>query len=446
MRATATDTPRRFSRLRREEGALLLEVVFSTLVVALVSAAVLTGVSGSVKVATKNRERSVATQLAEQDQERMRSYKATELDGYSNSQTKTVRGIAYTVDSKTEWYFDSSGTKSCTSDGNKASYLKLISTVTPQGGRPGSAVTETSLLAPPNGTFSTTKGALAVMVVDRSGNPRANMTVNLTGGSFSGSDVTNSSGCANFFNVPVGSPAVTYTVTFAATGLVDRSGNASPSVTTGIVGGQQTLVTEELDGPVDIDVNFDTKVGTAAAVPAKAQYARLQSSGLPAPFYLSQSLGSFPTSNNTFSWTSLYPFTSGYAAYGGPCDANDPTDYGATGYSTAVTPGGGPYTITARLPAINIRVQRGGTNYAGADVKVWQGDTGCTSFTYPLQITNSSGAMPNPAFPWGNFWICVDDNRSSPQLKWTAVANTAAAGTATQTINLSSGTSSGSCP
>jgi hypothetical protein len=283
------------------------------------------------------------------------------------------------------------------------------------------------------------------MVVDRSGNPRTNMTVNLTGGSVSQTDVTNSSGCANFFNVPVGSPAVTYTVTFAATGLVDRSGNSSPSLTTGIVGGQQTLVTEELDVPVTINVAFDTKVGTNAAVPWRSQYARIQSSGLPAPFYLSQSLGSFPSTNNTFQWTSLYPFTSGYAAYAGSCDANDPTDYGAAGYSTAVVPGGGPYTITVRMPSINLRVQRSSADYAGADVKVYQFDTGCSQLPYPTQLTNSSGAIPNPGYPWGNYWICVDDNRSSPVLKWVNLLNTSAAGTATTIVNLSSGTSSGSC-
>jgi type II secretory pathway pseudopilin PulG len=445
MRAPVTDNPCRLSRLRREDGALLLEVIFSTLVVAMVSAAVLTGVSGSVTTATKNRERSVAASLAEQDQERMRSYKATELDGYSATTTKTVRGIQYQVASSTAWYFDSSGTKSCTSNGNKASYLRLISTVTPLGNRPGAAVTETSLLAPPNGTLSTTKGALAVMIVDRSGNPRPNIVVSLNGGSVAQSDTTNSSGCANFFNLPVGSPATTYTVTPSAPGLVDRSGDSSPTLATGVVGGQQTLVTMELDVPVTINVAFDTKVGTNAAVPWRSQYARLVSSGLPSPSFLQGSLGSYPTTNNTFQWTSLYPFTSGYAAYAGNCDANDPTDYGSAGYSTAVTPGGGPYTITARMPSLNLRVQRSGVDYAGADVKVYQFDTGCSQTPYPTQLTNSSGAIPNPGYPWGNYWICVDDNRSSPVLKWVNLLNTSAAGTATTTVSLTSGTTSGSC-
>ena len=448
MRATATDIVRRLGLLRREEGGLLLEVVFSTLVVAMVSAAVLTGVSGSVKTATKNRERSVAAQLAEQDQERMRAYKATELDGYSNTTTKTVRGIPYTVESRTDWYFDSSGTKSCTSDTNKASYLKLISTVTPQGGRPGTAVTETSLLAPPNGTLSTTKGALAVMVVDRNGAGRPNLTVNLTGGSVSQSDATNESGCANFFNVPVGTPPTTYTVTTSAPGLVDRTGSASPSLTTGITGGQQTLVTMELDIPVAVNVNFDTKVGSAAAVPAKSQYARLQSAGLPAPFFLQQSLSSYPSTNNTFTWASLFPFTNGYSAYAGMCDDNNPTEYVSSYTANAITVNpGGTYTITARMPSINIQVRYNNATLVGAPVKVYSVDPDCIStMLFPAQTSNSSGAMPNPGFPWGHYYVCADNSNlpnTTDRRMYVAIDNVAAAGTATtQVVIPTSGSSS----
>lgn len=441
MRAFPHTTSNRLHALRaRQEGAFMIEVIFSTLVVAMVSAAVLTGVTGSVKTATKNRERSVAAQLAEQDQERMRSYKATQLDGYSNTTTKTVRGIPYTVQSSTSWYFDSSGTKSCTSDTNRASYLKLVSTVRPQRAGTGPPVTMTSLLTPPNGTFSQDKGSLAVLVVDRNGNPRPNLTVNVTGGTTSQSDTTNDQGCANFFYLPVGSPAISYTVTVAAPGLVDRSGSPSPSLQTGVVGGEQTLSTVELDVPVAVNVNFDTKVGAGAPIPDRSQYVRLGSSGLAAPGYLSGSLTSYPSTNNTFTFSSLYPFTSGFSAWAGNCTKNDPTQWGDTANSVAVTPGGGPYTVTARMPAVNIQVKRGSTLsgatvYSAATVRVTPTDSGCTA-SYPTQTSNgtgptgTSGALPDPGFPYGNYTVCASDGSK----KVTAsIANGNAAGTDSNT-------------
>ena len=449
--------------LHRQGGSFMIEVIFSTLVVGMVSAAVLTGVTGSVKTASKNRERSIAAQLAEQDQERMRSYKATQLDGYSATTTKTVRGIPYTVQSTTSWYFDSSGTKSCTSDTTRASYLKLVSTVTPQRAGTGPPVTMTSLLTPPNGTFSEDKGSLAVLVTDRNGAPRPNLTVNVTGGSASQSDTTNDMGCANFFYLPVGSPATTYTVTVSAPGLVDRTGSPSPSVQTGVVGGQQTLTTIELDVPVTVNVNFDTKVGTNASQPGRNQYVRLGSSGLAAPGYLSANSASYPTTDNSFTFTSLYPFTSGYSAWGGNCTKNDPTQWGDTAASATVAPGGGPYTISARLPAINIQVKRGTTSagatvYNAATVRVTPTDSGCTA-TYPTQTSSgtgpsgTSGALPRPGYPYGNYTVCASDGTKKVS---TSIANSAAAGTDANTgttaidptvlwINTSSGGTSGTC-
>jgi Tfp pilus assembly protein PilV len=437
---------------RRQDGAVLMEVIFSTLVVALASAAVLKGVEGSVLTASKNRERSVAAQLAEQDQERMRSFKATSLDGYSETRTVVVRGISYTVQSSTQWVYDSSGTKSCTSDTSQASYLKLMSTVTPAfaatAGNKPVPVSATSLLTPPNGTFSTDKGSIAVMLVDRNGAPRPNLTVNLTGGSVSESDATNSSGCANFYYVPVGSPPTAYNVTVAAPGLVDRDGNATISKSVGVVGGASTLTTIELDIPVKINVAFETKVGANPVVAARGQYATLQSSGLASPGYLRQSLATFPTTDNTFTWNSMYPFTSGYAAYGGNCAKNDPTQW-VTGYTAnaiAVTPGGGGaggYTITARLPSINIIVKNSaGTILNGAHVTLAQTDSLCTA-TYS-QSTDATGALPKPGYPWGTYSVCADDNNK--RTRTLTMNNTTAAGTATTTFTLPSTQGTVNCP
>lgn len=449
MRALLLHIHHRLRPLRRnQDGAVLLEAVFSTLVVAIVTTAVLKGVEGSVKTTVENRERSVAAQLAEQDQERMRSYKATSLDGYAQTRTVTVRGLNYTVASSTKWIYDSSGTVSCTSDTSQASYLKLMTTVTPV--KEGPPVSATSLLTPPNGTFSNDKGSLAVMITDRNGAARPNIPVAINGNGVSTSDTTNSSGCANFYYIPTGN----YTVTPSAPGLVDRAGNASPTITAGVVGGQSTLSTIELDVPARINVSFDTKQGTFAAQPAYSQYVRLASSGLASPGFQTGSLGTLPPSTpNTFNFTSLYPFTSGFAFFGGNCDANDPTTWVSsyTANTQAVAPGG-TYNVTARLPAIWIRVQRAGVNLANADVKITTNDSTCTTQSYSMQKTTATtatppAALPSPGFPWGKYTVCADSSVAGTARKVTVnVNNTAAAGTSQTTINIpTSGGTTGNC-
>jgi Tfp pilus assembly protein PilV len=422
--------------LRNQRGGILIEVMFSAVALAAVSTAVFSGVEGAVKTATKNRVRSIAATLAEQDQERMRSFKATQLSNYRETRTVTVKGVPYTVTSSTQWLRDSSGTISCTNDSTGASYLKLISTAAPVGGRTGSAVTSTSLLTPPNGTIAAGMGTLAVQITDRTGAPRPGLTVNINGPSTSMSDTTNEAGCAIFPGISAG----THTVTVAATGLVDRSGNSTISQSAGVVDGATTLHTIELDVPSRIDVSFDTKVGAAAPVAAAADAATVANPGLPAPGRLSVTLPSLPASPNTISFPTLYPFTGGYGTFAGDCAANDPTTYATNYYSTnpglvAVTPGG-TFAVTVRVPAINVVVRNASNQILqNARVFVTPTDTGCGP-AYPMQLTNAAGAMPKPGHPFGNYSVCADDDDKKG--KTVTVANTSPGGTASATITLPS--------
>jgi Tfp pilus assembly protein PilV len=423
--------------LRSQRGGVLIEVMFAAAALAAVSTAIFSGVDGSVETSAKNRERSIAANLAEQDQERMRSFRATQLSNYRETRTVDVRGIAYSVSSSTEWVRDASGTVSCTNDSSQASYLKLVSTVSPTGGRTGPTVTSTSLLAPPAGAFEPGQGTLAVMITDRAGAPRPGLAVNLTGPSTALSDTSNAAGCAIFGYVPAGN----HTVTVGATGLVDRAGNTSISQAAGVVDGTTTLHTIELDVPSRIDASFDTKVGAAAPVPAAARAATVANPNLPSPGRLSVTDSAFaPGTPNTISFATLFPFTGGYGVFAGACAANDPTTYITNYYASnpglvSVTPGG-TYAVTVRAPAINVLVRNSSNQtLTNARVFVTPSDSGCGS-TYPTQLTNSSGAMPRPGFPFGNYSICAD-NPSTNRRRTVTVANTAPAGTSTQTLTLS---------
>jgi hypothetical protein len=193
---------------------------------------------------------------------------------------------------------------------------------------------------------------------------------------------------------------------------------------------------------------------------------KLASSGLASPGYQAQSLPSFPTTNNTFTFSSLYPFTSGFAFYGGDggtCDKNNPTLWvpSYTANTQAVTPGT-TYNVKARLPAIWIRVQNSGANLANADVKITPTDVNCTTNTYPMQLTTATTAtppvaLPNPGFPWGNYSVCADNSiavgTASAKKVTVSVANTNAAGTGTPagaptspvTLNVVSTSPAGNC-
>jgi hypothetical protein len=433
-------------RLRDERGSFLVEVVVSAVVLATVATAILAGVDGSITTASRNRARSIESALAEQDQERMRSFRASQLNNYSQTRTVTVAGIGYSVASKTEWWRDGSGTVSCTNDSSQASYMRITSTVSPLAGRPGPTVTQSSLLTPSNGTFDSTQGLLAVAIVDRNGNPRPGLNVNLTGNGVALSSVGNSAGCSVFGYLAQGN----YTVTASAPGLVDRSGSTSPSQTAGVVGGTATVFTMELDQPTQINTSFDTKVGTANPVPAMAQSITVTNPNLPAPGTKSFSIAPapFPTTPNTISATNLYPFTGGYAVYAGSCSANDPRTYSSTYFNTnpgllSVTPGA-TQSVTVRVPAINVVVKNSSNvTLTNANVLVTPIDSGCTE-TYPVQKTNSSGAMPNPGYPFGNYLVCADDG--ARRKRTILVTNTVGTGTATNTITLPSSQSTTGCP
>ncbi len=433
-------------RLRDQRGSFLIEVVISAVILAVVGTAVLAGVDGSVTTASRNRARSIEAALAEQDQERMRSFRAAQLNNYSETRTVTVAGISYSVASKTEWWRDGSGTVSCTNDSSQASYMRITSTVSPLGGRRGPPVTQSSLLTPTNGTFDSTQGLLAVAIIDRNGAPRPGLLVNISGNGVALSSTGNSAGCSVFGYLPQG----TYTVTVSAAGLVDRNGNANVSQTASAVGGTATVFTMELDQPSRIDTTFDTKVGTANPVAAPAQSITVTNPNLPAPGTKSFSISPapFPSTPNTISATNLYPFTGGYGVYAGNCSANDPRTYNSNYFSTnpglvSVTPGA-TQTVTVRVPAINVVVRNSANAIlTNANVLVLPIDSGCSE-TYPVQKTNSSGAMPNPGFPFGNYYVCADDGNR--RKRFTFLANTSPSGTATTTLTLPSSQSSTGCP
>jgi type II secretory pathway pseudopilin PulG len=208
----------RVGDLRDERGSILLEALASAVLLAVLTLAVMQEVDGATASSGRNKARTVAAQLAEQDQERMRGMRFLDLSNYRSSRPVPVDGVAYTVDSRTDWIRDATGgTESCTNDSTQSNYLRLRSTVTSSiVGSATKPVVIDSLLAPQVDTFGPDQGTLAVKLLDRDGNPVAGKNVTIDGNATTLSDVTNSVGCAIFGFITKGD----YTVSLPTPGWV----------------------------------------------------------------------------------------------------------------------------------------------------------------------------------------------------------------------------------
>jgi type II secretory pathway pseudopilin PulG len=404
------------ARLQPERGSVLIEVMVGAVILAIATAAILDGLDGAQATGSRNKARSVAAALAEQDQERMRSMVVLDLVdmiGTPQTRTVTVRGVDYTVKSTATWAPDNGGVISCSNNTRTASNVRILSEVTAPATR--GVVDEVSLVTPPAGTVAEGLGRAIVKVLDRTGAGTSGLTVNLSG-TASYSAATNSLGCAVFSFIPVGN----YTASVGGTGLVDWNGNLPATASLTVTEGGSVTVPLELDQKAEIRANFDTKVGANAAIAAKSQWLTILNSKLSVG---QKTIEAVPngTPNTLITAGNLFPFVDGYSAYAGQCPTNDPSQ-APTNNSSALqqfttAPNGIVTTPKVRVPAINVRVvSASGSAVNGARVFVTTADAGCTN-TFPLQLSANvngiSGSLSEPGFPYGTYRICAQTSATA---------------------------------
>jgi Tfp pilus assembly protein PilV len=407
-------------RLRDESGFGLIEVLVSALLVVLVALGVYYGFDAASATSGVNKRRSVAGDLAQQDQNRMRSMTAGDLSNYRNSQTTTVAGIAYTIDSRASWVTDGTGTASCTSGSSQANYLSISSDVT-WPGMTVQPVTVESITAPPVGSFGPGQGSLAVQVRDRNGAGVPGVVATLTGPQ-GYTDVTNAQGCVLWGYLPVGN----YTVMVAKPGYVDQQGAQQPSQPTGVVGESTATLAFDYDLGGQIQANYQTWNG-AAAVPANGTGFTAVSSHLTVPL---GPFGGAPTTSDTSPL--VFPFTDGYGVYAGNCAGADPLANGQPPQLVTVTPGA-TVPIAVSEPPINLRVVNGAAPVVNAIVKLAGTGSGCGAMA--PRPTAATGFLVDPAYPFGPYTACVQAlvggvNYAQTKTKTgaTTLANTTATG------------------
>jgi Tfp pilus assembly protein PilV len=402
------------SRLRAERGSMLIEVMVGALVLALATTAVLNGLDGAQKTGGRNKARSVAAALAEQDQERMHSMPVTDLLTYINTpytRTVTVKGVNYTVTSSASYANDPGAvTTGCSATAKTQTNLRILSSVTSPLTR--GTVDLVGLVTPPGSTgVSATAGRLIVKVVDRDQAAIQGVNVSLSG-TASFSEDTNEAGCAVFPFAPAGN----YTASISKLGLVDWDGDTTitPEPTLTSTAGQTTTYgAYELDQPATINAQFDTRVASTT-VNAKARWITVNNVKLAAQRLVFDS----GAQNTTVPAAGLFPFLDGYGIYAGQC-----TPQNVPGTLPNTAPGPGATVTTSpkiRVPSINLRVVNS-TSTSGAGPAGQNGVTlviktadGCAN-TFPNQTSASmtyggttyAGAIPEPGFPYGNYKICA---------------------------------------
>jgi type II secretory pathway pseudopilin PulG len=412
-------------QLRDEDGFALLEVIVSAALLAVMVVAVFTTFDVANRVSGQEKARAVAASLAQRELELMRSMPAPTLAEIANQgpqapQTKSVDNVQYAITRSAEWLARGGDATSCNSNKNAADYMKVVSTVSAPASTGIKPVTLTSVIAPPAGAFGADQGSLAIMVQNAATTAQPGVNVTLSGAGVTASRTTDATGCAFFGEQKVGD----YTVTLSAVGMVDPSGNATPSKVETIAPEATTTDTFSYDTAATRTAHFKTqKVDTTGTilnslVDAKWTSVTFAPSGTAVPFKFPKVATTTP--QTTIDGTGLFPFTSAYALYAGSCTGARPADAPALAPRPAVPTAAlatDPGEAIVLMPVVNVTVKSStGTAVSGAKIYLTAKSGDCAGTTYQLggttATTDATGRLATDgagAMPFGGYDLCVVD-------------------------------------
>lgn len=390
-----------------EEGFALIEVLVSALVLAIAAAGIVSLIQATTRSAANERRHSTAQALAQEDQGRMRSMRLSMLNRLNQERKLTIDGRSYTV--RSEGTFINNSTRqpaACSTGTTAADYVQITTSVSwPEGRQP---IVMRSIVSPSNGSLDPKRGTLLVTAKTPSGQPIAGLPLSGVGpGTFNGS--TDSTGCANFSDLPAGS----YKVTPTSTTLVGKDGRYPHEVDGGVIeGGTQTLALE-YDKPASIPVEFEYRLTSTGAYKA----AKLDS----AYFYNTSGAAPYWTTGKTRQLSLLaspiFPFTSPVTVWAGSCSGNNPTE--STGkVNRTFLPGEVATTpLKLKVPAFEVTVTNGTSAVKGAEVTL--SDDNCNdesgSALMRKYVTESGGHQagsetatePEYGIPFSTYDICA---------------------------------------
>ena len=396
---------------------MLVEVLVTAVLVVVVALGILAGFDGAAATSGELKARAMGAGVGQEDQERLRTFKVSDLSNLRQTRTRDAGGVPYTVDSRADWVTDSSGTASCTSADARADYLQITSTITWPHMGAVKPIVASSLVAPPNGTFDDTQGSLAVQVRDRNAVGTPSIPVTLSGPQGE-SDLTNSLGCVLWGYLPAGNG---YTVSLDQTGYVDHQGVTAVSKSVGVTGGATNTVAFDYDEGGTVAVTFDTEAygvtQTASWPQLSVGHSSLIGNGTlqfpPTPAGNQASITAGP----------LFPNTDPYTVFSGDCPNNSPGAYDNTYFSSnpglvTIPPGSAAAPVKIHMPSLSVTVQDtvNGSTVGVNGATVWATDRsqGCSG-SVNLGLTQDvggvggsfSGKLASPALPFGTYDVCV---------------------------------------
>jgi type II secretory pathway pseudopilin PulG len=434
------------NRMREQGGFGLIEVIVSAAVLALAALAVLSGIEGSQASTMREKSRSVAATLAEQDQEQLRSQQFDTLVGYTTSppaaRVVNVDGITYNVKSSAGWYTDSpTGTNNCTSSSSNANYLKISSVVTSSVVGTRIAPVQVDSLVSPSVQYSASHGSLGVKVVNAANAGVPDVAVTASGPASLGG-TTDANGCVVFQNIAIG----TYTVTLNKIGYVDHWGKQTVTLPDQeVAAGSVTVASASYDVASTVNATVETyppnATGITPTLPSVATNVSAVN-GNGEVGLLRTYAPTTPPAGGSFTADQLFPFTTKYQFFTGSCDYNNPypgiTDYWTKtptrpGQVAAVpTP---PQSTTVRQPPLFVNITKNSSGTlkstsaqmtvtatpilpAGEDctadqpitlkTQKWNSGIGSTN-QYGWVGRSLQSGYPEAGVPFGHYQLCFQD-------------------------------------
>jgi Tfp pilus assembly protein PilV len=391
-------------RRASESGFLLVEVMVSAVVLLLLAMATLSIIDRAGRQASGDRSRSVASSLAQADQDRLRALKPAALYSYGSlSSTKTVSGITYKITSEVDLTRDSAGVGStlCTAAGaTKADYFRLVSTITWPSMGVIKPVQLATILSP--GVTDPTRGALTVKLTNEAGYGVQGATVTAAPAV---SAVTNSNGCVYFSNLTPG----TYNVAWSKFGYVDRGGNPIGGKSATVAANANASLADSYDLAATIPVAF--KGADTGATSAATTWPT---------FTIASGSFSKPVTpaGSPYQVINLYPYSAGYSVFAGSCTGNEPSQTVAgyfglipgTDGSVVAAPGATTAALGAYLRRVVIPVTVAGSSVTTFNYKIKPDGTvpAMTGCETAAKAAPQAAAGIDTYVPYGQYTVCAD--------------------------------------
>jgi prepilin-type N-terminal cleavage/methylation domain-containing protein len=384
-------------RLQSDDGLTIVELVMALAIFALLSTGVVATMVTALDLSRTNRNRVVASNLAAEEMDRLRSLAAADFTSVAPGaqvlvRTAEVNNVTFEIRTDRQWIEVGARTDACkATDGSdyEPRYVRLSVRVTWPDMRAVQPIRSDTILTPPLGTVDDLAlGNVAVQVRDRDGAAVEDQVVVLTRpDSTTQTATTTATGCAFFNFLPGGS----YAVTLDRAGWVNPVGSRVSSENVGVQAGKISTIEMVYDRDVDLALTF----------------ANFATHPVPAGMSFSLFNTNFATYTITFVDASatgpertvvdFFPFTDGVYAWAGICldadpggaDRRDPLLLipGSTATGTIAT---APVDVTVLEEVDGVFAPRSGV----AVTAVHDPLDGCQDGeTYPLGDTDAGGVV-----------------------------------------------------